>query len=459
MRSVCSSRISARCVTSRPTIVVSSPSANTRCAASGSAQMLNSAAGVRLPSPIAPPISTIRSGRASACVAKSRPTFVSGPVATSVGFSARTEALGEVLDRVHRLGGARGRGQVGAVEPRLAVDVRCDVARAHERRVCARVHRHVAPPRQLEHAQGVRGRLVERLVARHGRHADELDLRRGEREQDRDRVVVAGIAVEDDRRRCHAPSIASTSADVGSDGCAPSREAATAPAAHARASASSRGRPSSSDTTRQAANASPAAVPSTPVDERRHGAGDLDAVLEERRPLRAVRDGDELPARDDLVLEPVHDQEVRFEVERRAPARRSARRTPPCAPPRRTTSSGTSSWQSTAPAGETAAHRGVRAGDHDDLVLAVLGDDDRGDPGRAAPLELELDAGREQARRAPRRRAGPRRPRPRAAPARRGAPRRRPGSPPCRPGSARRRTRRPSRRGAAGARPARRGRG
>ena len=33
-----------------------------RCAASGSAQMLNSAAGVRLPSPTAPPISTIRSG-------------------------------------------------------------------------------------------------------------------------------------------------------------------------------------------------------------------------------------------------------------------------------------------------------------------------------------------------------------------------------------------------------------
>ena len=36
-------------------------------AASGSAQMLNSAAGVTLPSAIAPPISTIRSGLASGC--------------------------------------------------------------------------------------------------------------------------------------------------------------------------------------------------------------------------------------------------------------------------------------------------------------------------------------------------------------------------------------------------------
>jgi hypothetical protein len=55
----------ALCVTSRPTIVSSIPLAKTRAAASGSAQMLNSAAGVTLPSAIAPPISTIRSGRFS----------------------------------------------------------------------------------------------------------------------------------------------------------------------------------------------------------------------------------------------------------------------------------------------------------------------------------------------------------------------------------------------------------
>src|SRR5262249_55064025 len=88
-----------------------------------------------------------------------------------------------------------------------------------------------------------------------------LDLGRGKREQDRDRVVVAWVAVEDDRR-AHRASIASSSSVVGSEGCAPAFEAASAPAAQARTSASSRDRPSSSDTTRQAANASPAAVPS-----------------------------------------------------------------------------------------------------------------------------------------------------------------------------------------------------
>ena len=45
-RSTSAGRSSARWVTSSPTIVTSSPLENTRCAASGSAQMLNSAAGV-----------------------------------------------------------------------------------------------------------------------------------------------------------------------------------------------------------------------------------------------------------------------------------------------------------------------------------------------------------------------------------------------------------------------------
>src|SRR5713101_7441819 len=61
----------------------------------------------------------------------------------------------------------------------------------------------------------------------------------------------------------HALSIASTSAAVGSEGCAPNLEAASAPAAQARRSASSGSRPSRSETTRQAVNASPAAVPSS----------------------------------------------------------------------------------------------------------------------------------------------------------------------------------------------------
>src|SRR3989442_5891433 len=64
-------------------------------------------------------------------------------------------------------------------------------------------------------------------------------------------------------RDAHARSIASTSSAVGSDGWAPKRDAASAPAAHARRSASSGSRSSRSETTRQAVKASPAAVPST----------------------------------------------------------------------------------------------------------------------------------------------------------------------------------------------------
>ena len=134
-----SSVISAWCVTSRPTIVMSMPLAKTRCAASGSAQMLNSAAGVRLPSPIAPPIRTIRSGRASGCSASRSAMFVSGPVGTSVSLPvARADLAREEVDRVLGRSARRRRRQVGPVEARLAVHVRGDVALAHERPVGAR---------------------------------------------------------------------------------------------------------------------------------------------------------------------------------------------------------------------------------------------------------------------------------------------------------------------------------
>src|ERR671920_1921794 len=81
---------------------------------------------------------------------------------------------------------------------------------------------------ELEHAQRVRGRLLERLIAGDRRDAEELELGRRECEQQRDRVVVTGVAVEQDLGRAHARSIASTSSPVGREGCAPKREAASA---------------------------------------------------------------------------------------------------------------------------------------------------------------------------------------------------------------------------------------
>ena len=59
---------------------------------------------------------------------------------------------------------------------------------------------------EIEHAQGVRRRLRERLVPVHGRDAEHLHLGARERQQQRDRIVVPGIAVEDDRG-AHARSI------------------------------------------------------------------------------------------------------------------------------------------------------------------------------------------------------------------------------------------------------------
>src|SRR5262249_25562496 len=93
---------------------------------------------------------------------------------------------------------------------------------------------------------------------------EQLDLGGGEREHQRERVVVPRVAVDHDRRRRHVSlGQSSMSAASGSDRCAPIVAAAYAPALQARCRASSYGRSSSRLTTRQAANASPAPVPST----------------------------------------------------------------------------------------------------------------------------------------------------------------------------------------------------
>ena len=75
-------------------------------------------------------------------------------------------------------------------------------------------------------------------------------------------------------------------------------------------------RPSSSETTRQRGERVTGCGSVHSLDARGGRTRDLDAVLEERGSLGAVGDGDELSARDDLVLEPVHDQQVGLELDR-----------------------------------------------------------------------------------------------------------------------------------------------
>ena len=248
-------------MTSSPTIVTSSPEWKTRSAASGSAQTLNSAAGVMFPSAIAPPISTIR--RAGAIPRSSEQRDVrerperDERTVSGVTCSARKSTALWATGSEARCGGAparRGRSRRGRAP----------------RRASSRVSGRSAPaatgtssrPDEREHVQRVVGRLLERLVAVHGRDAEQLDLGACQRQQERDRVVVARIAVDDDRvvtrrvsRLARPPSAGKAARRSGRpQSPRPRRRGAGPP----RAS-----RPSSSETSRQAVNASPAAVPST----------------------------------------------------------------------------------------------------------------------------------------------------------------------------------------------------
>ena len=217
--------------------------------------------------------------------------MVSGPIGTSVTGPSRPIARRGSRPRARPTGPRCGARQLGPVEPGLAVDVGGDEA-ARGRAGGRRPPRPATSAAPASSSTRIAFAVVFSSVWLPGDRGDaeQLELGARKREQERDRVVVARVAVDEDRGRRHAASIASTSAAVGSEGCAPKREAASAPAAHARRSASSRGRPSSSETTRHAVKASPAAVPSTASTARRRGARDLPAVLEQDGALRAERE-------------------------------------------------------------------------------------------------------------------------------------------------------------------------
>ena len=125
-RAMSAGRTSAWWVTSSPDIRIGIPDSKTIAAASGSAQMLNSAAAVVLPAPSEPPISEIAAIRSwsAGAARRSRAMFVSGPVATSVTGLSRV-----AQHRAHQLDGGevdrpdRGLRQVRAVESRVPVEL------------------------------------------------------------------------------------------------------------------------------------------------------------------------------------------------------------------------------------------------------------------------------------------------------------------------------------------------
>ena len=101
-----------------------------------------------------------------------------------------------LLQRAARLG------QFDAVETGFAVDGRGDFLFAYDGAIASCVHGDIDGVRLLQYGTRIVGDLVEALVATDRGHADQIDVRVTHCEQDRDGVVVAGIAVQDDLP-CH----------------------------------------------------------------------------------------------------------------------------------------------------------------------------------------------------------------------------------------------------------------
>ena len=174
MRSFCSPVKSAFWVTSSPTIVTWRPLVNTRRAASGSAQMLNSAAGVVFPSPIDPAHDDDSlERRRSLGMAGDE----DGDVRQRSDRDERHRPVGgrrDLGDDVHRVRLERRtarRRQVGAVETRLAVHLA--LRGTDPGRAAGRLRR---PPGRPDLPTWSRTRIafavssLQRRVPRHGRH-------------------------------------------------------------------------------------------------------------------------------------------------------------------------------------------------------------------------------------------------------------------------------------------------
>ena len=162
--------------------MIGSPLRNTIRAASGSTQMLNSAAGVQFPARIAPPIRQMCAifGAISGYVRSSSPMFVSGPTGISVTGSGAAARVARRNSRAPSGRGAdHGLGEVGPVEAAHAVDLGGRLERPDERLVGAGGDRNVGPVEQREDPQRVARGVGERRVAPGGRDAEDLELRAG----------------------------------------------------------------------------------------------------------------------------------------------------------------------------------------------------------------------------------------------------------------------------------------
>ena len=163
-----------------------------------------------LPSPIEPPIRqtwAIRGAR-SGCSRSSSAMFVSGPIgAMTTGSGMLAQDPRDQVDRTLRaaLRPATVR-QHRVPDARLAVDLGRPDDAPEERAGGALGDRHVARAVDVEEPERVRRAVADVGVAADGRDREQVDLRSRHREPDREGVVEAGVAVDDQRQRVlHGP--------------------------------------------------------------------------------------------------------------------------------------------------------------------------------------------------------------------------------------------------------------
>ncbi len=128
------------------------------------------------------------------------------------------ESPGQRQDRIRRL---------RVAQAMRTMRLRRDLERAQQRQRAARRHGNVAVTGQLQHRERVARRVLERGVAGAARHGDEVGLGARTRVQQRERVVDAGVDVEDERDPLLDRSCGSLSRRSPSPPARPGRAAAT----------------------------------------------------------------------------------------------------------------------------------------------------------------------------------------------------------------------------------------